>query len=514
MFSSNTYTTFLKNKYQQLVQMGKETLGFIKTNKNWSLQVLAYAASVLYIVVDTYNELVAEGESKEYALARGSGAALKLMLVPSILLPISRVLTTTLANTPLVNQLLCSDHRISTHKIIAGAIGIFSTTHAIAHYYNDSSKYREQSGMTGIIMLSSLVIPITGMYFLRHYTHLNRLSYGMQVIRPHQFGAAIFMSAYAFHTPDLRLMPFIFIFGGAYLIDVTIEMNNYTYASKITYAKILNDEMLSLRISNPSINWTSYQPGQYALISIKTDSFLEYPHPFTVVNADHDEIEFLIKNSGAWTKRLFKFVSKHGNDDRSTPTKIIVGGPFGIALQSIHRNKPFLFIATGVGMTPLLSYLHDLIRRDQNGPGIDICVIQRKFMQFEPCISALEKAGNTNVEINSVNFYVTGNEKRSDLKDQLKIAGKHNLTFFIAPKNNSDQAQPKINNEEILNNRLTLTGFVPRKIKVIVRQGRPDFQKIIAVSPKPVTVCGNPTVTEHVKRLAMGHSIKYYRENF
>jgi len=132
---------------------------------------------------------------------------LRYVLVPTVIAPtlyafISRIQRSGFGRYLALNQ------RIISHKVIALGIIEASLAHAIGHYFYNKENYLKQTGITGVIMLGILAMPLAGVYFI-HWLKPNMGGYGfsLAVKRPHQIGTAGFLIVYGLHTPDGRLMP-------------------------------------------------------------------------------------------------------------------------------------------------------------------------------------------------------------------------------------------------------------------------------------------------------------------
>lgn len=85
-------------------------------------------------------------------------------------------------------------------------------------------------------------------------------------------------------------------------------------------------------------------PGQYSYISIRR--FGE-THPFSILknNPKNGELQFGIKMIGKFTKKM-KSLEKGDT--------LYIDGPYGVFTQEGHNNKPKVFIAGGIGITPFV----------------------------------------------------------------------------------------------------------------------------------------------------------------
>jgi 3-phenylpropionate/trans-cinnamate dioxygenase ferredoxin reductase subunit len=105
-----------------------------------------------------------------------------------------------------------------------------------------------------------------------------------------------------------------------------------------------------------------FQPGQFAWITLEISPFRMREHPFSFASsAEHpDRIEFGIKALGDFTKTI---------KDVKPGTKAFLDGPYGVFTTDRYENTAgFVFIAGGIGITPIMSMLVTLAERKDERP--------------------------------------------------------------------------------------------------------------------------------------------------
>jgi len=105
-----------------------------------------------------------------------------------------------------------------------------------------------------------------------------------------------------------------------------------------------------------------FHPGQFAWITAFNSPFkdAEYPFSFSSAPASDGSVRFTIKELGDFTQRIKEL--KPGD-------KVYVDGPYGAFSIDRHPDaKEFVFIAGGVGITPMVSMLHTLAQRNDQRP--------------------------------------------------------------------------------------------------------------------------------------------------
>jgi len=117
----------------------------------------------------------------------------------------------------------------------------------------------------------------------------------------------------------------------------------------------------SIYITGKKIDDFKFKSGQYANINILSKG-IWYSHPFSFSDGYNGKyLRFTIKNSGDFTSLISGVrLGMH----------VIIDGPLGLFVNSIARRNKFLFIAGGIGITPLLSMSKSLVNR-----GVDISLL-------------------------------------------------------------------------------------------------------------------------------------------
>lgn len=119
----------------------------------------------------------------------------------------------------------------------------------------------------------------------------------------------------------------------------------------------------SIYVSGHHMEYFKFESGQYANISILAKGMWQ-AHPFSFSSAYNGEhVRFTIKKSGDFTAKIPSI--KPG-------THVIIDGPLGLFVEKRAVRKKFLFIAGGIGITPLHAMIESLTR---NRKDADIAMI-------------------------------------------------------------------------------------------------------------------------------------------
>ncbi|MBD2358629.1 ferric reductase-like transmembrane domain-containing protein [Tolypothrix sp. FACHB-123] len=106
----------------------------------------------------------------------------------------------------------------------------------------------------------------------------------------------------------------------------------------------------------------SFQPGQFAWLTLEISPFRMREHPFSFASSaeKRDRIEFGIKALGDFTNTI---------KDVKPGTKAFLDGPYGVFTTDLYENTAgFVFIAGGIGITPIISMLFTLAERKDERP--------------------------------------------------------------------------------------------------------------------------------------------------
>ncbi len=105
-----------------------------------------------------------------------------------------------------------------------------------------------------------------------------------------------------------------------------------------------------------------FQPGQFAWLTIWDSPFADSEHPFSISSSaeDRQQIRFTIRELGDFTSKVKNI---------QIGEKVYVDGPYGSFSVDRHPSaQAFVFIAGGVGITPIMSSLRTLADRGDRRP--------------------------------------------------------------------------------------------------------------------------------------------------
>lgn len=121
------------------------------------------------------------------------------------------------------------------------------------------------------------------------------------------------------------------------------------------------DDTWSIYITGEKMDKFKFEPGQYANLNILSRG-LWYTHPFSFSSDfNGDSIRFSIKSLGDYTSKI---------PNIKAGTKVIIDGPFGLFISKLAKREKYLFIAGGIGITPLRGMIESLSKKSE-----DICLL-------------------------------------------------------------------------------------------------------------------------------------------
>lgn len=105
-----------------------------------------------------------------------------------------------------------------------------------------------------------------------------------------------------------------------------------------------------------------FMPGQFAWITVLSSPFAEAEHPFSFSSSANQpgHLTFTIKELGDFTRQI---------KNLQPGQKVYVDGPFGHFSIDRHLHaEQFVFVAGGVGITPVMSMLRSMADRGDKRP--------------------------------------------------------------------------------------------------------------------------------------------------
>ncbi|TYJ06712.1 hypothetical protein E1A91_A12G253700v1 [Gossypium mustelinum] len=350
-----------------------------------------------------------------YCLLTAKGAAETLKFnMALILMPVCRNTITWLRSTKL-GLFVPFDDNINFHKTIAAAILIGVILHVGNHLACDfprlisssNDNYRKflkndfgspkptyidlvkgTEGVTGVLMVIFMAIAFTlaTRWFRRNLIKL-----------PKPFDRITGFNAFWYSHHLFVIVYVLLIIHGEflYLVHIWYRRTTWMYLAvpvllyagerilrffrsgfstvRLLKVAIYPGGVLTLQMSKPP--QFRYKSGQYMFVQCPAVSPFEW-HPFSITSAPGDDyLSVHIRQLGDWTqalKRLFSEVceppvaGKSGllRADEATKKslpKLLIDGPYGAPAQDYSKYDVLLLVGLGIGATPFISILKDLL---------------------------------------------------------------------------------------------------------------------------------------------------------
>ncbi|KAK0571608.1 hypothetical protein LWI29_018782 [Acer saccharum] len=413
---SQNLSTFKPKSYLRNVSSKIRYLILENWRRGWILLLWLMAMAGLFVWKFFQYKNKAAFNVMSYCLPIAKGAAETLKLNMAIILfPVCRNTITWLRSTR-ARSFVPFDDNINFHKILACAIGIGVLVHAGNHlscdfprlvnsspedfeliasdFNNKKPTYSELltgvEGVTGIAMVVLLVIVfvLATRKFRTNAVGLsppfNRLTGFNAFWYSHHLTFIVYILLYV-HGFFLYLahewyQKTTWMYISAPLLLYTAERNLRTRRSAYNSVKVLKVSVLpgnvfSLSMSKPS--GFKYKSGQYIFLQCPKISPFEW-HPFSITSAPGDDfLSVHIRTVGDWTRELKRVLIEGVNDSRhaigraqfgqfdpvaeSGQPKLFVDGPYGAPAQDYRNYDVLLLVGLGIGATPFISILRDLI---------------------------------------------------------------------------------------------------------------------------------------------------------
>lgn len=177
--------------------------------------------------------------------------------------------------------------------------------------------------------------------------------------------AHVYMASYYLNTPLKRELWIIysifwisFLFYARVLKPWKLSRNPYIIDKIIPQRGGAN----TLQLKPKNGKAFKFEAGQFAWITANESPFKDSEHPFTIASSAEnlETISFTIKELGDFTRTV---------KDLKTGQEVYVDGPFGTFSYERHPEaKGFIFIAGGIGITPMMSMLRTMADRKDKRP--------------------------------------------------------------------------------------------------------------------------------------------------
>jgi predicted ferric reductase len=176
---------------------------------------------------------------------------------------------------------------------------------------------------------------------------------------------------------------YIFVFGNLLYFRFIIPFYR-SFKHQFVVERVIKetDKATSVYITGKYLTDYKIDPGQFLILRFLQKGFYLESHPFSLSNMPIDgKLRVTIKNVGDYTQKIQLL---------QAGTRIFVEGPYGVFVSTSKTRKKILFIAGGIGITPIRSLLEQALRQKK-----DVILMYgntyKKDVIFKQEIDALQK---------------------------------------------------------------------------------------------------------------------------
>nr|CAD1823583.1 unnamed protein product [Ananas comosus var. bracteatus] len=357
------------------------------------------------------------------ATAKGAAETIKFNMA-IILLPVCRNTITLIRSKTKLGAVVPFNDNLNFHKVLAAGVAVGVGLHALAHLTCDFPRLLHASdadyeplkpffgerrppnywwfvkgteGWTGVVMVVLMAISYV---LAQPWFRRNRLSPSNPLKRLTGFNAFW----YSHHLFIIVYVLFVIHGTFLYLTKKWYKKTTWMYLAipvtlyacerllralrsghetvRIQKVAVYPGNVLALYMSKP--HGFRYKSGQYIFVNCSAVSPFEW-HPFSITSAPGDDyISVHIRTRGDWTSRLRVVFSEacrppsieesgllraditRGENIARFP-KLLIDGPYGAPAQDYQEYDVLLLIGLGIGATPLISIVKDVLNHIQQG---------------------------------------------------------------------------------------------------------------------------------------------------
>jgi respiratory burst oxidase len=364
--------------------------------------------------------------------AKGAAETLKFNMA-LILMPVCRNTITWLRTKTKLGVVVPFDDNINFHKVIAFGIAIGVGLHAISHLtcdfprllhatdaeYEPMKKFfgdvrpnnywwfvKGTEGWTGIVIIVLMTIAFTlaQPWFRRNKLKLPKALKKLTGFNAFWYSHHLFVIVYALlivhgyylylskHWYKKTTWMYLAIPMIIYACERLLRAFRSGYKSvKILKVAVYPGNVLALHVSKPQ--GFKYHSGQYIFVNCSDVSPFQW-HPFSITSAPGDDyVSVHIRTLGDWTSQLKAVFAKacqpasgdqsgllradvlQGNNIPRMP-KLVIDGPYGAPAQDYKDYEVILLVGLGIGATPLISILKDVLNNMKQQKDIEQGVVE------------------------------------------------------------------------------------------------------------------------------------------
>ncbi|RLN96065.1 hypothetical protein BBJ28_00020858 [Nothophytophthora sp. Chile5] len=218
-------------------------------------------------------------------------------------------------------------------------------------------------------LLCFIIIGITSLPVVR------RCRYNLFYYAHHLFVPGLVFSIMHWNNIIIWVAPTLAL----YVAHRVLSSSNTLHAVQVRECSLLaTQDVVKVVLTRSIARGGQYKAGQFVYLNVPAVSKLQW-HPFTIASSPRtssDSLTVLVKGLGDWTQGLVQYA-----DDCKTsnalPT-VYMDGFYGASLEMYGEYATVCLVGGGIGVTPLLAILEDMVARLRFGASLS----QKVFFIF------------------------------------------------------------------------------------------------------------------------------------
>lgn len=241
---------------------------------------------------------------------------------------------------------------------LGSMVGFISQYVTFFNTFEDVSKATIAAGLFTAVVGTSIYIVRKNLKFERWYiVHL--LVYAAIILAfSHQLAVGGSFTANPVYS---KIWTGLYLFVAANVIYyrfLSIVINYLRFGFRIERVEAETNGITSVYISGKNLKKFDAKAGQFIMIRILARKYCLQEHPFSLSKVTTNEhMRITVKDSGDYTAMIQSL--KPGS-------RVMVAGPFGAFTRAKASNAKRLYLAGGIGVTPLRSLIEEGIKSDDD----------------------------------------------------------------------------------------------------------------------------------------------------
>ncbi|TYZ67196.1 hypothetical protein PybrP1_009934, partial [[Pythium] brassicae (nom. inval.)] len=148
-----------------------------------------------------------------------------------------------------------------------------------------------------------------------------------------------------------------------YLMSRFLSTSNSFTAVQVTEFTSLSGEFVKIVVSRSALRDGDFQVGKFVYINVPAVSQLQW-HPFSVASSPRSSatsLTLIMKSLGDWTNAVTEYCDECKKNN-TLPT-VYLDGYYGSSYEFYEDYSTVCLVAGGVGVTPLLAILNDMVAK-------------------------------------------------------------------------------------------------------------------------------------------------------